>query len=248
MKETYLLLGASSDIALEFIRELSIKKTSVECKVYATYFSNPKELEALKNSIENIDIQIIRCDLGDSTEIQNLMELIKNNEDIPNYIIHFASPRFQYMRIREFDWDKVKYELDVQVGSLAIICKYFLNDMKMNKFGRVIAIGTEYLLGVPPKFLSDYIISKHALLGLIKAFASENAGSGITFNMISPGMMETKFLDNIDARSIEINAKNSAMKRNVTTSETCSAIFYLLSNLSECVNGINLNLSGGNYM
>lgn len=61
-------------------------------------------------------------------------------------------------------------------------------------------------------------------------------------------MIETKFLSNLDKRLIEMNAMESAMKRNVEINEVIEAIMYLLSDRATYMNGVNLNLSGGDRM
>ena len=152
------------------------------------------------------------------------------------------------MRIKQMDWRRMQQEINVNAGSMALLLKYFLPVMAKQKYGRVVAMLTAYTINVPPKFMSDYIMSKYALLGLIKAAASEYAGKGITINGISPNMMETKFLADIDKRSIEMNAASSAMKRNISLDEVCVAMEYLLSDEAGYINGINFNLSGGDRM
>ena len=120
--------------------------------------------------------------------------------------------------------------------------------MSKRNFGRIIVIGSSCTFGIPPKYMSDYILIKYGLLGLVKAIAGEYSGKQITCNMISPDMMETKFLNDIDKRTAEINALKSSMKRNVTIDEVASGIMYLFSDYAGYINGINLNISGGNYM
>ncbi len=246
MKNVFLLLGASSDLAKQFIYELDRIESTSKYIVYGTYFSNSDDL--LKMQLCNIDLRLLKCDLANDADIESVKSEIEKQNCLPSYIIHFAANKFEYMRIRDFDWEKTKYELDIQVGSLGKICKWLLPNLKKEKFGRVIAIGTEYTLGVPPKFLSYYVITKYALVGFIKALASEYSGSGITFNVVSPAMMETKFLSNIDERTKELNANNSVMKRNIELKEVCGALKYLISDEASYTTGINLNLSGGTYM
>ena len=94
----------------------------------------------------------------------------------------------------------------------------------------------------------DYLIAKYALLGLLKGVASEYAGSGVTINGLSPNMIETKFLSNIDYRLVEMNASSSVMKRNVNLSEVVAGLRFLLSDETCYINGINLNMSGGDRM
>lgn len=45
-----------------------------------------------------------------------------------------------------------------------------------------------------------------------------------------------------------MNAMESAMKRNVEIDEIIEAIMYLLSDRATYMNGVNLNLSGGDRM
>ena len=58
-------------------------------------------------------------------------------------------------------------------------------------------------------------------------------------------MMETKFLQNIDERLIEMTAASSKMQRNIRVDEVIPAIHFLLSESSDYMNGVNINLSGG---
>ena len=96
--------------------------------------------------------------------------------------------------------------------------------------------------------MCDYVTAKYALLGFVRAAASEYAGKGVTINALSPNMMETKFLSHLDARSIEMNAQGSAMRRNISLDETCAALEYLLADEASYLQGVNLNLSGGDRM
>ena len=115
-------------------------------------------------------------------------------------------------------------------------------------FGRVCVMLSSYVLGTPPKFMSDYVAVKSALLGYVRAAATEYGEKGVCINGISPNMMETKFLQNIDEKIVRMTADSSALGRNIRVEETVGGIAYLLSDEASYVNGINLNLSGGDYM
>jgi 3-oxoacyl-[acyl-carrier protein] reductase len=82
----------------------------------------------------------------------------------------------------------------------------------------------------------------------MKGAAVEYAGKGININGISPNMIETKFLDNIDKRLIEMNVENSLIKRTIRINEVVAGILFLLSDDSGAMYGANLNLSGGECM
>lgn len=73
----------------------------------------------------------------------------------------------------------------------------------------------------------------------------EYADKGICVNGISPNMMETPFLSEIDERIVEMNRESCTLKRNVKVEETVEAIRFLLSDSMGYMNGVNLNLTGG---
>lgn len=246
----YLVTGASSDLGMCFLqnldREQNIKReTSI---VYGTYFSGKDVLDKFLQNLKWIKFISVRCDLGNKEDIESLLSLIAANGHEVTHFLHLAAQKFEHIRIKEFDWDKVKRELDIQVGAFAQICKILLPAMAKQKYGKVVAVLSAYTFGAPPKYMSNYVLGKYALLGYLRAAASEYAGRGITINAVSPGMMETKFLSNLDSRFVEMNAKSSAMHRNIELKEAVGAIKYLLSDDSSYVNGINLNVTGGDYM
>jgi 3-oxoacyl-[acyl-carrier protein] reductase len=103
-------------------------------------------------------------------------------------------------------------------------------------------------IGTPPKYLSNYTLVKYSLLGLMKSAAVEYGDKGININGISPGMIETKFLDRIGRKIREIAAEENPKHRNLKPEDLFSAIDYLFSDGSIFENGINLNLSGGLFV
>ncbi len=247
MNKTYIITGASSDIGIEFLKRLNgtvTEKISAHCQ----YFLNNSELLKLQEQCEKIEITAYRCDLSDEKGTEAWVAEMKNSGIIPTHILHLAASKLEYMKLKQFDWEKTTMELNVSVNSLAQIFKAFLPVMSKQKYGKIAAMLSVCVNGVPPKFMSDYIIVKYALLGLIKSAASEYAGTGITINGLSPNMIETKFLSNIDKRIIEITAHESKMKRNVKIGEVVDALNFLLSDSTDYITGVNLNMSGGDRM
>ena len=250
MKKVYLITGVASDLSCVLLKKLDEQMDAQEetCIVYGTCHKNMDAANGVKNTLHHVEIRPIQCNLEREEDIQRLIDTIQRDGKIPGYFIHIAAVKIRYMRLSAFEWERTKQELDVQVGAFTKICRWLLPEMAKNKFGRIITIGSSCTMGTPPKFMSDYILTKYALLGFTKAVASEYGGKGVTCNMVSPDMMETKFLSELDNRVAELNAMQSDMKRNVTLEEVAESILYLNSNLAGYMNGINLNISGGRFM
>ena len=244
--KTYIITGASSDIGIAFLRELG--KSSDKAAAYCQYFSNGRNLRELQSELKNVDIKLSKCDLSSPEDTGRWINELKAENIMPTHILHLAAQKFEYMRIKNFDWNKTEKELNIQVNSFAQLLMAFCPGMSKAKFGRIAVMLTAYTIGTPPKFMSDYLITKHALWGLVKGAASEYVGTGITINGLSPNMIETKFLSDIDPRIVEMAAQASPMKRNVRVDEVVSSLKFLLSDGAAYMNGINLNLTGGERM
>lgn len=250
MERCYLITGASSDIGVHFFRRLVQKsqQTNERCRVFAQYRTSDEQLRAALDEQSHVTLDCYRCDLSNIDDLQAWIGHLREQNVTPTHILHLAAPRFAYMRLKEMNWERCQQGMDVAVRSFAFLLQEFLPKMVKVHYGRIAAMLTAYTIGTPPKYMCDYVTAKYALLGFVRAAASEYAGKGVTINALSPNMMETKFLSNIDARSIEMNAQGSAMRRNISLDETCAALEYLLSDEASYLQGVNLNLSGGDRM
>jgi len=116
--------------------------------------------------------------------------------------------------------------------------------MARKKFGRVAVILSSCVFSVSPKFLADYVTAKYALAGLTKALASEYAPKNIYFNMISPSMVQTKFLSNIYDGVIENSARSNPSGRNADANDLSGVIEFLF-NRADFITGSNIPVTGG---
>lgn len=96
--------------------------------------------------------------------------------------------------------------------------------------------------------LSVYAASKHAILGMTKAVALENARDGIRVAAVSPGLVDTEML----ARFVGHDAANKKafedavpIGRSCTAIEIARGVLFLASDDGALLVGQTLNLDGG---
>ena len=246
MEKIFLIIGATSDIASEYIK--IINKKEEKSTIIALFYGDKSKLEELSQTMNNITFDFVECNLLNKDDIRKTIEYIQNKYKTPTHILHMAAKKFEYVKFSKFNWDDVSLDLEIQVHSFAEFLKAFLPEMAKNKYGKVVAMLSSVTKGVPPKYLSQYTTVKYALLGLLNSLVSEYKEKGININAVSPTMVETSFLEKIDNRIVEMNALNSGMKRNVKTVEVASAINYLMSEEAEYINGLNLGITGGDII
>lgn len=247
MDKIILILGASSDIGMAFIEKQKKVLTS-KVTIIAQYRTDSEKFSKVCESNSNVNIVKMQCNLADSEDTDKLIAGIKDNNLIPTHILHLAASQYEFMKIKKWDEKKVKESMDISVFSFAKICNEFLPAMAKAGYGRVVAMLSSVTLGTPPKFLANYTTVKYALWGFVRSAAAEYADKGVTVNGLSPSMMDTKFVNGIDERIREMAADKAIMKRAASVEETVAAIEYLLSDEASYVNGVNFNMSGGDYM
>lgn len=243
----YLVMGASSDVGIAFLRQLEqeLKNRGQQAIVIAHYGSNDERLKQLRDEMVHLKIVPVQADLSKPEEVCAVITEVQKWGDCPDYIIHLPARKLKYQKLKQLSIEDLKTDMEIQVYSLAQLAKTFLPLMAKKKSGRIVAMLSAVTLGMPPKFMTSYVTVKYALLGLIRSMATEYADKGITVNAISPNMMETQFLDEIDERIVEMNREQSVMKRNVRVDETVAGILFLLSENAGYINGVNLNMTGG---
>ena len=239
----FLILGASSDLGLELIKTLDEK--NADCLFLAHYNCSKEKLEKMELHGSN-KIECIQADLSNMQQVDSLISQVKEFTAAPTHIVHLAALPFKYMKLKEFNREAFIKNMDVQVCSFAKIMQAFLPTMaKRKQHDKVVVMLTSYLNGMPPKFMEDYIITKYALLGLFKSIASDYSGKQININAVSPSMIETKFLKNIDERIVKMTAEKSPEGRNAMPSDVIPVIKFLLSDDSNYIHGQNISVNNG---
>lgn len=127
--------------------------------------------------------------------------------------------------------------------------------MKERGWGRAVVIAsTAGVAGAP--YTSAYTASKHAAVGLVRAVASEVAGSEVTVNAVCPTYVDTemtaatirRIADRTHRSADEARQallENVPLGRLVSPAEVAAAVAYLCSELAAPINGQTLILDGG---
>ena len=130
------------------------------------------------------------------------------------------------------------------------LCKAFVPAMLEHKRGSVIMLASiGGVLGVRDRLA--YTVSKHAVVGLTRALALDHSHTGVRFNAICPGRVETPF---VQARIASYPDPEAAYREMASTQlngrmarpdEIAAAALYLASDESAMVTGSCHLIDGG---
>jgi NAD(P)-dependent dehydrogenase (short-subunit alcohol dehydrogenase family) len=93
--------------------------------------------------------------------------------------------------------------------------------------------------------MSAYVIAKSAALGLMKALAVELAPSGMTVNMISPGLTMTDLTRDYSPRVQMAEAQRNPVRRLALAADAAHLARFLMSDEASFINGAHLPVTGG---
>jgi len=140
-------------------------------------------------------------------------------------------------------WDRT---LAINVTAPFKLVRAAIPSLRESGRGRIVLIGSVMSsFGAPG--LVAYAASKHAVLGMAKAMASELGVHGITVNCILPGAIETPMTAgafSADPAFAEFWRNKAALKRLGQPGDIASAIAFLLSDGAGFVSGHGIFVDG----
>lgn len=142
----------------------------------------------------------------------------------------------------EGSWDKV---FDVNVKSHFFLVKECLPFMQA---GAAVLIVSSYAGYTPNPFLGAYSVSKTALISLTKVMGTELAHRGIRVNCVAPGVIKTKFSEQLwkgESGAAETNLKDIPLGRFGEPDEVGALGCFLCSDDASYITGETVVVAGG---
>ena len=155
------------------------------------------------------------------------------------------------------DWHNL-YDINVLSGVRLI--QPLVATMKQQGWGRIIQLGTIGSIR-PNKIMPHYYASKGALATLTPSLAKELAGTGVTVNTVSPGLIHTAEIEAAYRKVAEKNhwgdrwedIEQAAVARDFANpcqrmakrQEVADLVLFLASPKANYINGQNIRIDGG---
>lgn len=245
-KKTFLILGASSDLGIALVKRLNEEYSdSLFCLHYHSDDSNLKDIELKSGNT----VKLFKADFSDESDVKRFISDLKEAGIEPTHVVHLPASKLVYTRLKDYDRERLEKNVQIQVYSFIEIMKEFLPAMvKRKDHSKVVVALSSVVCGQPQKSMLEYTAVKSMLYGVVRQLAADNAGKMVNINAISPSMIETKLLSEIDPKIVALAADGSSEKRNATVEDVVPGICFLLSDDSNYINGANLNMSNGNVI
>jgi acetoacetyl-CoA reductase len=150
-----------------------------------------------------------------------------------------------FHRMKPEQWTAV---INTNLNSLFNMCRPVIEGMRERNFGRIINIssinGQKGQMGQV-----NYSASKAGDIGFTKALAQENAGKGVTVNVICPGYIATEMVMAVPKEVIEKSIlPHIPVRRLGQPEEIARCVVFLASDDAGFITGSTLSANGGQIM
>ena len=252
--KTALVTGSTSGIGLGIAKALAAQGANIVMNGFGDIEGPKAEVAAL-----GVKVAYHGADMSKPAEIEDMMKYAAAQFGQVDILVNNAGIQ-HVARIENFPTDKWDAIIAINLSSAFHATRLALPAMQKANggkgWGRIINLASAHgLVGSPEK--SAYVAAKHALVGLTKVTALENATSGVTCNAICPGWVLTPLVQKqVDAKAAALGISNAAATQQLlgekepslqfTTPEELGALaVFFCSPAGNNVRGVAWNMDGG---
>jgi len=246
-----IITGGSSGIGAAIARLFSREGARVAL-VAARHIAQAEEVAKNLSSLGG-DAFALRADISDEAQVRRMYEVVLERFKQIDILINSAGiigSVDPIERLESDEWDRV-FQIDVRGTFLC--SKYGLRSMLKRKSGNIVNFSS--VAGFKASLISPcYAAAKGAIISLTKSLALRYAKEGIRVNCISPGTIDTPMAQGFFDGSKDPEERAALVNRFVArhplgrfgkAEEVARGAFYLASDDSSFVTGINLIIDGG---
>jgi 3-oxoacyl-[acyl-carrier protein] reductase len=242
MKKTALVTGGSRGIG----RAISLELARQGCHVLVNYRSNATEAANTLDMIrkEGGSGELLPFDVSDRAAVKSVLEAWKasHTEDHIGILVNNAGIRRDNLMVfmSDQEWDEV---LDANLNSFLHVTRPLLQDMLVNKWGRIINIvslsGQKGLAGQV-----NYSASKGAVIAATKSLAMEVGKKKVTVNAVAPGFIRTDMTAELDEKQL---SGLIPLRRFGSPEEVAGIVAFLAGDSAAYITGECISVNGGMY-
>ena len=206
-KQNFVLItGATSGIGYQLARLFAADKYNL-----VIVSRNLKELEMVATELRQNDVEVIPIakDLFVREEAFALCEEIRDRRIEVDILVNDAGQGV-YGLFKDNDIQRELDIVDLNVSSLLILTKYFVQQMEAKKSGKILNLAS--IAGtVPGPWQAVYHATKAFVLSFSEALRSELKDSGVTVTALLPGITNTDFFEKADMQDSKAVQDKSKM-------------------------------------
>jgi NAD(P)-dependent dehydrogenase (short-subunit alcohol dehydrogenase family) len=204
---------------------------------------------ALEELAEHGDVAFLCADVASEADVTALLNACLDRFGPPTILVNNAGVNANYdaTEMTEDEWDRF-FAIDLKAAWLA--SKHVLPHMKRAGRGAIVNVSSLHGFATLDGFF-PYAAAKSGLIGLTRSLALDYGPHGIRVNVVAPGFVRTRLVQESIDRADDRAAAEAAMVRGVALKrigdphEIASVVRFLASDEASYVTGASLLVDGG---
>ncbi|MCB4757624.1 MAG: SDR family oxidoreductase [Elusimicrobia bacterium] len=199
--------------------------------------------ELIRRAAGHQQVFCARADVAESGEIADFFEKVFLEFPQLDILVNNAGIYGPKGFIEEVDWDEWIKAIQINLYGVVLACRAVLPHFKKNGYGKIINLSGGGATNPLPR-ISAYAASKAAVARFSETLAEELRGSGIDVNLIAPGALNTKLMQEvIDAGPEKVGEEfyNKTLKQQIEggtpLEKGANLAVFLGSSLSDGITG-----------
>lgn len=238
MGRTAIITGAAQGIGKAIAERLSAAGATVA--IADLNFANAKQTAQEIGS----DTLAVQIDVANAEGVQRTINTCLNQWGHIDILINNAGIVGRDAPVKDLtedDWDQV---LNINLKGTFLCSRAVLPAMLKQKKGTIVSVASISGKEGNPS-MAPYSVSKAGIICFTKALAKEHLQDNIRVNCVSPALIETPLLDNVEQEQIDYMTSKIPLGRLGQPSEVAAVVHFLASDDASFVTGQCYDISGG---
>ena len=240
-----IITGASRGIGAASAKALAYHGA----KVVINYIKSKDKADELLDEIKKAGGKGMVCqaDVRNQDAVNDKVESSLNEFGKIDVLVNNANINFPIRPFIELTWDQIEAKILGEMKALYNCSQAVLKDMLVRKSGKLIFVSSS-LSRFPGFGFSAHAAAKSAMDGIAKVMAMELGPSGITVNVVGPGLTITDATAGQPKEVHEQVAAITPLRRLGMPDDIAGVVLFLASSLSDYLNGEYIPVTGGSFM
>lgn len=239
MRKWALITGASGEIGAAISKRLAEEGYNL----YLHYFQNQTGMESLLQILAEFEGEYIpiKADLRTTKGVDQIVQSIFQIDAI----VFCAGKELNKLLI-DTNRDEVQLHIQLHLSSTILLAQAILPKLYKNRRSSIVFIASTW--GETGAALETvYSAVKGGQIAFAKALSKEVARNGIRVNVVSPGVIETRMNQFLNAEEKADIEDKIALGRMGQPKEVSDAVAFILSDQASYITGEVLKINGGWY-
>jgi 3-oxoacyl-[acyl-carrier protein] reductase len=215
--------------------------------VVASYLKQADRAEQLVAEIRAAggDARAIQSDIRDADQIKHLVDDTIAAYGRVDIVVSNAPVGWAGKTFRDISWDEYRGVVDGELAAAFALTKATVATMTAQKRGRLIYISSGLATHHPIPGKLAAATAKTSLSMFVRYMAEELGPSGITANIVAPGLVETEINQDMPPEEKAQIAAMTPLRRLAQAEDVARVVGFLAGEDGGFVTGITIPVNGG---